>query len=98
MFVLVCYDVPAHRTQVYKKSIQRFLERGQASVFWGDLPPSMWLELEKELVGKFEEGDNVWAFTSENPHNLQEWLLETDARNHPRFKKKGSFDKRSTVV
>lgn len=98
MFVLVCYDVPSARTQRYKKCIQRFLERGQDSVFWGDLVKSKWKLLEKDLAKEFEEGDNVWVFVSENPHNLQEWFLDRDARGNALFQKKETMDKRSTVV
>ena len=40
MFVMVCYDVPAHRTEVYKRLLKEYLIHEQASVFMGDLPES----------------------------------------------------------
>lgn len=98
MFVLICYDVPVHRTQTYKKCLHRFLERGQDSVFWGDLVRSKWLVLEKELKKKFEQGDSLWVFISENPHNVQEFLMEEDARGAPTLKIKAAMNKRSAVV
>ena len=40
MFVMVSYDVPAKRTEIYKKMLKEFLVHEQASVFMGDLPES----------------------------------------------------------
>ena len=38
MFVMVSYDVPARRTEIYRKMLKEFLVHEQASVFMGDLP------------------------------------------------------------
>lgn len=98
MFILVCYDVPSHRTQVYKKCLQKFVERGQDSVFWGTLVRSRCLALQKELAMIYEDGDAVWLFLSENPHNVQEWSLDLDDRGSAVFRMKSAVDKRSSVV
>lgn len=98
MFLLICYDVPANRTQVYKKCLHRFLERGQDSVFWGTVPASTWLSIKKELMAIFVEGDNVWAFVSDNPHNVQELFMREDGRGATTFQKIEEFDKRSGVL
>ena len=45
MFVMVCYDVPSKRTEIYKKILKEFLMHEQASVFMGDLPESEIIKL-----------------------------------------------------
>ena len=37
MFVVVCYDVPAKRTEIFKKLLKEYLVHEQNSVFMGDL-------------------------------------------------------------
>ena len=37
MFVLITYDVPAERTDIYRKLLRSPLEHLQQSVFYGDI-------------------------------------------------------------
>ena len=45
MFVMICYDVPAKRTEIYKKLLKEYLLHEQASVFMGDLPEAQLIKL-----------------------------------------------------
>ena len=45
MFVLISYDVPTKRTEIYKKMLKEFLVHEQASVFMGDLQESATVRL-----------------------------------------------------
>lgn len=85
MFVLIFYDVPQHRTQVYKKALQRHLTRTQNSVFSGALPPSRLQALKKTLSELFEPGDELCLMEVANRHNLARWDMTLDGRGAVRF-------------
>lgn len=91
MFVLLCYDVPADRTNKYKKLFRRFLHHHQNSVFMGDLPESKHIKLRQEIARLHQEGDEVLELVAENRHNVklcqlnknkQGVLIEAPDRRH----------------
>lgn len=71
MFVMVCYDVPAHRTEVYKKLLKEYLIHEQASVFMGDIPESEVIRMLDRISREIKPGDNVLQLVSRNRHNVK---------------------------
>ena len=79
MFVMICYDVPARRTEVYKKLLKEYLIHEQASVFMGDLPESEHIKLVSEISKKIEPGDRILELVCPNRHNATVYRLSKDA-------------------
>ncbi len=75
MYVLIAYDVEAHRTRHYHKLLSRYLMQEQNSVFGGDLKEATLLRLHRELAKLAVEGDRVFQVLSENRHNVSVSLL-----------------------
>ena len=70
MFVMICYDVPAKRTEIFKKILKEFLIHEQASVFMGDLPESALIKLEFEISKKIGPDDKIIQLICRNRHNV----------------------------
>ncbi len=83
MFVVVTYDVPANRTEVYRKLLREFLVHEQASVFMGDLPESAIVRLTAKIADKIEPKDRVLKLVCRNRHNVAIQRLSKDARGGP---------------
>ena len=83
MFVLIAYDVPAKRTNLYRKLLKEFLVHEQASVFMGDLPESDVVKLVSELSQAIEPSDQVLKLVSRNRHNIEIIRLSKDAAGGP---------------
>lgn len=81
MFVLITYDVQAHRTEIYKKFLVRFLTHEQNSVFAGDLTESEYRKLRVGLSRIAIPGDRVLQFKARNRHNIQAATLTKNAGN-----------------
>ncbi len=79
MFVMVCYDVPAKRTDLYKKLLKEFLVHEQASVFMGDLPESEIVKLVARISKKIGPKDRVLKLVCKNRHNVQVCRLSKEA-------------------
>ena len=79
MFVMVCYDVPAKRTDLYKKLLKEFLVHEQASVFMGDLPESELVKLVAQISKKIGPKDRVLKLVCKNRHNVQVCRLSKEA-------------------
>ena len=71
MFVMVCYDVPARRTEVYKKLLKEYLIHEQASEFMGDLPESEVIRMVDRISKKIEPEDKILKLVARNRHNVQ---------------------------
>ena len=71
MFVMVCYDVPANRTEIYKKLLKEYLMHEQASVFMGDLPEADVVKLVAKISEKIRPEDRVIKLVSRNRHNVE---------------------------
>ena len=83
MFVMVCYDVPAKRTDLYKRLLKEFLVHEQASVFMGDLPESEVIKLVAKISKKIGPEDRVLKLVCRNRHNIKVQRLSKDARGGP---------------
>lgn len=83
MFVMVSYDVPAKRTDLYKKLLKEFLLHEQASVFMGDLPESEVIKMVAKISEKIEPEDRVLKLVCRNRHNVEVQRLSKDARGGP---------------
>ena len=79
MFVMVCYDVPAHRTEVYKRLLKEYLMHEQASVFMGDLPESEVIRMIDKISRKIRPEDRVMKLVCRNRHNVQVARLSKEA-------------------
>lgn len=71
MFVVVCYDVPARRTEIYKKLLKEFLVHEQASVFMGDLPESKIIRMVDKISRRIKPEDKVLKLVCRNRHNVE---------------------------
>ena len=83
MFVVVSYDVPAKRTEVYKKLLKEFLVHEQASVFMGDLPESEVIKLVAKISERIGPRDRVLKLICRNRHNIEVERLSKDAFGGP---------------
>ncbi len=71
MFVMIAYDVPAKRTEIFKKILKEFLVHEQASVFMGDLPESEIIKLMKKISERIGPKDKVIKLVCRNRHNVK---------------------------
>ena len=83
MFVMVSYDVPANRTEVYRKLLREFLVHEQASVFMGDLPESEVIKLVSRISEKIGPDDRILKLACRNRHNVDIQRLSKDALGGP---------------
>lgn len=65
VFVIVVYDVPAHRTERYKRMLRKRLEHVQDSVFCGDITEGLLVEICADIEGLLEPDDSVLVFQAE---------------------------------
>ncbi|MFC7205200.1 CRISPR-associated endonuclease Cas2 [Haloferax namakaokahaiae] len=65
MFVLIVYDVPAGRTERYKKMLRRRLEHVQYSVFYGDVTPGLLVEIKNDIEDLLQPDDSIIVFEAE---------------------------------
>ena len=79
MFVVVCYDVPARRTSLYKKMLKEYLIHEQNSVFMGDLPEAEWMKLQSAISRKISPEDSILTLVCRNRHNVEVRRLAKDA-------------------
>lgn len=71
MFLVVAYDVPAKRTEIYRKLLARYLSTTQFSVFSGDLTEVLYRELRQEIDEVRIEKDNLVFIQTANRRNIQ---------------------------
>lgn len=80
---MVAYDVPAHRTGIYRKLLREFLVHEQASVFMGDLPESGIVRMTAKIAERIEPEDRVLKLVCRNRHNVAVKRLRKAARGGP---------------
>ena len=83
MFVMVSYDVPAKRTEIYKKMLKEFLVHEQASVFMGDLPESEIVRLTAKISERIGPEDRILKLVCRNRHNVEVQRLSKDGLGGP---------------
>ena len=79
MFVMVCYDVPSKRTEIYKKILKEFLMHEQASVFMGDLSESEIIKLVAKISKKIGPNDRILKLVCRNRNNIKICRLSKEA-------------------
>ncbi len=86
MFVVIAYDVSAHRTEKYRKLLSRYLMGAQFSVFIGDITEVKYQQLSKALHRLLQEEDRVLVVSTSNRRNVNvsHWTRqgETEDMNH----------------
>lgn len=65
MFILVTYDVPSDRTDIYKRLLRRHLEHIQQSVFHGIVTEGQVVAVRGEIKDELEPDDSIYMFTAE---------------------------------
>jgi CRISPR-associated protein Cas2 len=65
MFVLATYDVPAGRTDIYKRLFRRHLEHIQYSVFHGTVTEGQLVTIRGEIEDELQPEDSIYLFTAE---------------------------------
>lgn len=81
MFVVLTYDVAAHRTEIFRKLLVRYLTHEQNSVFAGKLTEASWRKLKADISKRAVPEDRVLVFRSENRHNVDAMVLEKSSGN-----------------
>ena len=76
MFVVAFYDVPANRTERYRKLLARYLRWMQNSVFSGDLSETLYKRMRYELNQVLQESDRLAFVTTANRHNIGVEIVE----------------------
>lgn len=76
MFVVVFYDVPAKRTELYRKLLARYLPWLQNSVFSGDLTEVLYKKMRHELKQVLMDNDRLAFVTTANRHNMEVEIVE----------------------
>ena len=86
MFVVIAYDVAAHRTEKYRKLLSRYLMGVQFSVFIGDLTEVKYQQLHGALRHLLQEQDRVLVVSTDNRRNIHvsHWTMhgEMEDINH----------------
>lgn len=70
MYVIACYDVPAKRTEKYRKLLARYLIQLQESVFAGDLTEVGFRDVQRAARRLYREDDDLVWITTENRRNV----------------------------
>ena len=68
---MICYDVPAKRTDLYKKLLKEFLVHEQASVFMGDISESDVIRMVAKIAKMIGPEDRVLKVVCKNRHNAE---------------------------
>ena len=76
MFVVVFYDAPAKRTELYRKLLARYLPWIQNSVFSGDLTEALYKEMRYELKQILIDDDRLAFVITPNRHNIGVEIVE----------------------
>lgn len=71
MFLVVAYDVPAERTEKYRKLLARYLAQLQYSVFAGDVTETLYRKLRRDIDDLYKNNDHLVFMCIENRRNVQ---------------------------
>lgn len=83
MFVVIAYDVDAHRTEQYRKLLSRYLMGSQFSVFIGDVTEVKYQKLHSALHHLLQAQDRVLVVSTSNRRNIQvsHWTIHGDSED-----------------
>lgn len=77
MFLVVSYDVPAERTEKYRKLLSRYLPQLQYSVFAGDMTETVYKKLRRDIKDMYQDTDRLVFIQTANRRNIRvETLIE----------------------
>ena len=71
MYLIVAYDVPAERTEKYRKLLSRYLPQLQYSVFAGDMTETNHRKLCRDIKVLYEDTDHLVFIQTANRRNIQ---------------------------
>ena len=80
---MVSYDVPAKRTEIFKKLLKEYLVHEQASVFMGDLPESELIKMVARISDKIRPEDKILKLVCKNRHNVEVQRLSKEEMGGP---------------
>ena len=80
---MIAYDVPAERTEIFKRTLKEYLSHEQASLFMGDLPESELIKLMATISQKIKPEDKVLKLVCRNRRNADIQRLGKDALGGP---------------
>lgn len=81
MFIVVTYDVAARRTELFRKTLTRYLQHEQNSVFAGKITEVLYRKLLADLQKRLEPTDRVMVFRTENRRNITVETVEKSEGN-----------------
>lgn len=70
MYLIVAYDVPAERTEKYRKLLARYLVHFQYSVFAGDMTEVEYRRMRQNIDALYEDADHVIFIQTANRRNI----------------------------
>ena len=70
MYLIVAYDVPAKRTEKYRKLLACYLMQLQYSVFGGDMTETAYRKLRRNIDGLYEATDHLVFVQTSNRRNI----------------------------
>ena len=76
MFLFVAYDVPAKRTEKYRKLLSRYLPQLQYSVFAGDITEKSNAKMNMDIKALYEKCAPLIFIKTANRHNIHIEILK----------------------
>ncbi len=70
MYLIAAYDVPAERTEKYRKLLTRYLIHFQYSVFAGDITEVEYRRMRQSIDALYEDADHVIFIRTANRRNI----------------------------
>ena len=81
MFAMVAYDVPATRTEVFRKLLSQYLTHEQNSVFMGRLSEGTYRTMIADLSRVAREDERLLSIVAENQNNVRVSKLRKNGDN-----------------
>jgi len=99
MFVILVYDTPAKRTQLFLEIGRKYLVHTQNSLLIGDITESKFLKMKRELSSILEEDDNILLIHALNRNNVDITVLSKNGDAPGRVKESdNSFHKKDAWI
>jgi CRISPR-associated protein Cas2 len=85
MFVLITYDVPAERTDIYRKLLRTRLEHLQQSVFYGDITEGQLVGIKQDIKSELIDEDSIYIFQADVAAAVEHTVLGAGDEPGSRF-------------
>jgi CRISPR-associated endonuclease Cas2 len=79
VYLIVAYDVPAGRTEKYRKLLARYLPQLQYRVFGGDLTEVIYRKLRRDMDALYENTDRLVFVQTANRRNIRMEVVKDGA-------------------